>query len=84
MTDQDEAGAADAGAQDIRSAVAAALNEREDAQPAARDDLADKLVTETPLACYTAALFARSSLRWHVDARRRLAAYYPSLCLSRV
>jgi hypothetical protein len=41
MTDQDEAGAADAGAQDIRSAVAAALNEREDAQPAARDDLAE-------------------------------------------
>ena len=29
MTDQDEAGAADAGAQDIRSAVAAAVNERE-------------------------------------------------------
>ena len=41
MTDQDEAGAADAGAQDIRSAVAAAVNEREDAQPAARDDLAE-------------------------------------------
>lgn len=40
MTDQDEAGAPDAGAQDIRSAVTAALNEREDAQPAADDDLA--------------------------------------------
>jgi hypothetical protein len=41
MTEQDEAGAADAGAQDIRSAVAAALNEREAAQPAARDELAE-------------------------------------------
>ncbi len=40
MTDQDEAGAADASAQDIRSAVAAALNEREDAQHAADDGLA--------------------------------------------
>ncbi|MBV9239008.1 MAG: hypothetical protein JOZ94_24475 [Xanthobacteraceae bacterium] len=40
MTDQDEAGAADASAQDIRSAVAAALNESEDAQPAADEDLA--------------------------------------------
>src|SRR5262249_11270465 len=41
MTDHNEASAADAGAQDVRSAVAAALNEREDAQPAKRDDVTE-------------------------------------------
>jgi hypothetical protein len=41
MTDHDEAGAVDVGSQDIRSAVAAALNERDDALPEAGDHIDD-------------------------------------------